>query len=105
MSTTVNLQVKACANQLNDSLNTQIQQAISKSCCRVVGKLNAENGLQFQIKALSDKLEKLSDELSKSGINLTQEAASMLKNASTQYSVFRDIEITLSVQQNPTQAA
>lgn len=101
MSTTVNLLLKANTNSLNESLAKSVENAISKSCCWVVEKLSAENGLQYQIKALSDKLEKLHDELLNSGIEMAEDATAMISNAATQYSVFRDIEITLVVNEIP----
>ncbi|MES2691054.1 MAG: hypothetical protein V4658_11665 [Bacteroidota bacterium] len=105
MSTTVNLLLKANTNNLNEALAKNVEQAISKSCCWVLGKLSAENGLQYQIKAFSEKLEKLQHELVNSGIELAEDATAMISNAASQYSVFRDIEITLIVNEIPFKAA
>lgn len=105
MSTTVNLLLKANTNSLNDALAKNVEQAISKSCCWVLGKLSAENGLQYQIKAFSEKLEKLQHELVNSGIELAEDTSAMISNAASQYSVFRDIEITLIVNEIPFKAA
>lgn len=101
MSTTVNLLLKANTNTLNEALAKNVEQAISKSSCWVLGKLSAENGLQYQIKAFSEKLEKLQQELVNSGIELAEDATAMISNAASQYSVFRDIEVTLIVNEIP----
>lgn len=101
MSTKVNLLLKANTNTLTESLAKDVENAISKSCCWVLGKLSAENGLQFQIKAFSEKLEKLQYELMNSGIELAEDTGAMISNAASQYSVFRDIEITLIVNEIP----
>lgn len=101
MSTTVNLLLKGSTNTLNESLAKNIEQAVSKSSCWVLGKLSAENGLQYQIKAFTEKLEKLQYELVNSGVELAEDATAMISNAATQYSVFRDIEVTLIINEIP----
>jgi tRNA A37 threonylcarbamoyltransferase TsaD len=101
MSSKVNLLLKANTNVISDTLAQNVENAISKSCCWVLGKLSAENGLQFQIRAFSEKLEKLQYELTNTGIELAEDAGAMISNAASQYSVFRDIEVTLIVNEVP----
>ncbi len=103
MATTVNLLLKASANFVSDELINRIENGVKQSSCWVKEKLTSENGLQIQIKAFTDKLEKLYMQLHDSGLELVEGSAEMIENASTQYSVFRDIEVTLVINESPVQ--
>jgi hypothetical protein len=103
MATTVNLLLKASTNFISDDLINRIENGVKQSSCWIKKRLNSENELHFQIKAFTDKLEKLYMQLHDSGLELVDGSAEMIKNASTQYSVFRDIEITLVVSEPPNQ--
>jgi hypothetical protein len=103
MATTLNLLLKASANYMSDELIYRIENGIKQSSCWVKEQLNSENELHFQIKAYTDKLEKLYMQLQEIGLEFVYGSTEMIKNASNQYSVFRDIEITLVVNETPNQ--
>ncbi len=105
MASTVNLLLKASSNFVTDELTNRIENSVKQSSCWVVEKLTSDNGIQFQIKAFTDKLEKLYLQLHDTGLDLVEGSAEMISNASNQYSVFRDIEITLVVNEIPIQLA
>ena len=103
MATTVNLFLNASVNFVSDELITRIENGVMQSSCWIKDRLTSENELHFQIKAFTDKLEKLYMQLHDCGLELVDGSAEMIKNASTQYSVFRDIEITLVVSEPQNQ--
>lgn len=101
MTTTVNLLLKASVTPLSSNLLTELEKAVSNSSCWTLEKRASANGIQLRIKAYSDKLEKLYDALVKTGIELQERALLMMQNAANQYSVFRDIEVVLIVNEVP----
>lgn len=101
MTTTVNLLLKANATTLSSQLYSELEKAVSNSSCWTLEKKASVNGIQLRIKAYSDKLEKLHDALLRTGIDLQDGAAEMMQNAANQYSVFRDIEVMLIVNEIP----
>jgi hypothetical protein len=103
MASTVNLLLKASSNFVTDELTLKIENSVKQSGCWVVNKLTYDNMIQFQIKVFTDKLEKLYMHLNDAGLDLVKGSAEMISNASIQYSVFRDIEITLIVNEIPIQ--
>lgn len=105
MATTVNLFLNASVNFVTDELINRIENGVKQSSCWVKEKLSSDDGLQIKIKAFTEKLEKLYQQLHDSGIELVEGSAEMIKNASTQYSVFRDIEVTLVINETPIQLA
>lgn len=101
MSTTVNLAIKANTLQVTEDLIEKIESSIKQSSCWVIDTFKADHGIQYRIKAFSDKLEKLYDQLCTTGLELFEGSEKMLENAAGQYSVYRDIEITLVVNEIP----
>lgn len=105
MASTVNLLLKANSKFVTNELANKIENSVKQSNCWVVEKLTSDNGMQFKIKVFTDKLEKLYLQLHEAGLDLVEGSAEMITNASNQYSVFRDIEITLIVNEIPIQLA
>ncbi|MBP9187143.1 MAG: hypothetical protein KBE91_03285 [Bacteroidia bacterium] len=97
MSQTVNIIIKGYSNLLNQEVAEQIEYRIKQSSCWVLEKHTIDNGMNFKIKAFADKLEKLYNNLQEAGLTLAEGSEEKILNAAQQYSVFRDIEITLEL--------
>lgn len=99
MSKTVQILIIAYTSLLTEDLLVQVENSIKQSSCWVIEKLTVETGLTFRITAFADKLEKLYHNLQKVGLTLAEGSHEIVANASQQYSVFRDIEVTLQLNQ------
>lgn len=97
MESKVILKFNATIVDFDKELFSKIQSAINNSTCRTLKLLSDSDDAKFIIQVSSDKIVKLYDELQKTGIEFETDYTSIVMNASTQYSVYREIEVELFV--------
>ena len=97
MESKVILKFNATHINCDKELLSKIQSAIHSSSCRTLQLLSESDDVKFTIQVSSDKILKLYDELQNTGIEFETDYSGVVQNASTQYSVFREIELELFV--------
>jgi hypothetical protein len=97
MESKVILKFNAIHVNCDKELFGKIQSAINNSTCRTLQLLSESDDVKFTIQVSSDKILKLYDELKNTGIEFELDYSGVVQNASTQYSVFREIELELFV--------
>lgn len=101
MTNTVNLLFKAHVSSFTSDIIPAVERAITNSSSWVIEKKTSDNGLSVHVKTYTEKLEKLQYELETAGLELDEQVSAVVANAANQYSVFRDIEVTLVVNEVP----
>lgn len=98
MAEKVVLKFDAQSAELNKEFISKIDLAIVNSVCRTLKCKTDRHLIEYVISVTSDKIIKLYDMLLQAGIEFSENYTSIVHNASTQYSVFREIELELRIE-------